>query len=339
MVISLPDEDPDLFEVAPEDAGERLDAFLARRDGRLSRSLFKALIRQGQVAVGARTLDDPNYRINAGERIEIVLPEAEEAQPEPQPIPLAVVHEDEDLIVIDKPVGLVVHPAAGNRDGTLVNALLHHCGAELSGIGGVKRPGIVHRLDKDTSGLLVVAKTDFSHRDLAAQFADHGREGPLVREYLALVWGVPKSRPGRVETLLDRDPRNRQKQAVVKAGGRTAITHYQAVETFRDGAASLVACRLETGRTHQIRVHMAHIGHPLVGDLVYGSGFLTKADALPADLAAAVRGFGRQALHAARLGFRHPRTGDVLDFPSPLPNDMASLVERFRGQPVKHSSV
>ncbi len=317
--------------VSAEEAGERLDAFLARRGGRLSRSRYKALVKEGQVDVGGRTVVDPNYRVNGGETVSVAVPEPEAPEPAPEPIPLEILHEDDDLIVVDKPAGLVVHPGPGNWTGTLVNALLHHCGATLSGIGGVRRPGIVHRLDKDTSGLLVVAKNDRAHQALSEQFADHGRTGPLEREYVALVWGVPARRSGTVETALDRDPRNRQKQAVVKAGGRPAITHYRVAEVYGGGVASLLHCRLETGRTHQIRVHMAHIGHPLVGDHVYGAGFLTKAETLPEGIAAAVRAFRRQALHARRLAFRHPSTGAVLDFTSSPPADMADLIERFRG--------
>ncbi|MYZ49898.1 RluA family pseudouridine synthase [Propylenella binzhouense] len=333
----LEDVEELLFEVAPAEAGERLDAFLAHRAGEVSRSRLKALVKGGSVAIGGRTVIDPNYRVNSGETVGLRMPEPEDADPTPEPIPLEILYEDNDLVVIDKPAGLVVHPGPGNWSGTLVNALLHHCGSSLSGIGGVRRPGIVHRLDKDTSGLLVVAKNDATHRALAEQFADHGREGPLEREYLALVWGVPARRTGTIETALDRDPRNRQKQAVVRSGGRRAITHYAVEEVFGGGVASLVRCALETGRTHQIRVHLAHIGHPLVGDLVYGSGFLTKAESLPGGIASAVKAFRRQALHAARLAFRHPTTGAELEFESPPPADMAALLDQFRGMTITQS--
>jgi 23S rRNA pseudouridine1911/1915/1917 synthase len=319
-----------LLVVEEAEAGRRLDAFLAGRDSQLSRTRFKALIKSGQVSVGGRTLDEPNYRVNAGDEVSVAIPEPEDATPQPEAIPLDIVYEDEHLIVIDKPAGMVVHPAAGNWTGTLVNALLHHCGASLSGIGGVRRPGIVHRLDKETSGLLVVAKTDAAHRGLTEQFADHGIEGPLERAYLALVWGVPSPAAGTIETLLDRDPKNRQRQAVVRSGGRRAVTHYATAERFTGEIASLVRCRLETGRTHQIRVHLAHIGHPLVGDHVYGAGFLTKAERLPAPLAGRVRKFRRQALHAVVLGFRHPVSGDRMKFESELPADMAALVSDFQ---------
>jgi 23S rRNA pseudouridine1911/1915/1917 synthase len=264
-----------------------------------------------------------------GEPVEVAFPPPQDAVPRAEAIPLSIVYEDDDLIVVDKPPGLVVHPGAGNVAGTLVNALIAHCGASLSGIGGVRRPGIVHRLDKDTSGLLVVAKNDLAHRALAAQFADHGVSGPLVREYDALVWGVPHPHIGTVNLPLQRDTRNRRKQAVARSGGRRAVTHYEVREIF-GGTAALVTCRLETGRTHQIRVHMAHIGHPLVGDHVYGAGFLTKAETLPAELKDRVRAFRRQALHARLIGFAHPRTGRFVSFEADQPADMADLVREFR---------
>ncbi|SEP60939.1 ribosomal large subunit pseudouridine synthase D [Faunimonas pinastri] len=326
-----PAGDKEIFTVEPDEAGERLDAFLARRDARFSRSRLKALIKDGQVTAGGRTLSDPSRRINSGEEIALSVPPPEDPEPQPEAIPLTVVFEDRYLLVVDKPVGLVVHPAAGNWTGTLVNALLHHCGDSLSGIGGVKRPGIVHRLDKDTSGLMVVAKTDAAHQGLAAQFADHSIGGSLVREYQALVWGAPKPASGIIETLLDRDRGNREKRAVVRSGGRHAITHYRTAASFGpERVASLVVCELETGRTHQIRVHLTHIGHPLVGDPLYGRGFITKSGKLPPDLSEITRLFNRQALHAGVLGFRHPVTGEDLRFQTPLPPDMAALVERFR---------
>lgn len=310
---------------------------MARRDPRLSRSRYKTLIQAGQVSLASQPVTDPNRRVASGDVIELNVPPPEDATPAAENIPLSVVYEDDDLIVIDKPPGLVVHPGAGNPTGTLVNALLAHCGESLSGIGGVRRPGIVHRLDKDTSGLLVVAKNDAAHGSLAAQFADHGREGPLVREYDALVWGAPDPHIGAVEAALDRDRGNRQKQAVTRSGGRQAITHYALRERF-GRVASLVACRLETGRTHQIRVHMAHIGHPLVGDSVYGSGFLTKAETLPAELKGTVQAFQRQALHARLLGFEHPRTGDYVELEADWPQDLADLVEAFRKGAVSEKS-
>jgi 23S rRNA pseudouridine1911/1915/1917 synthase len=315
--------------VEPGEAGERLDTFLARRASGFSRSRIKALIKEGAVSRGGEVAGDPNGRVTAGEEIALAVPAPAPARPQPEPIPLAIAYEDEDIIVIDKPAGLVVHPGAGNLTGTLVNALIAHCGDSLSGIGGVKRPGIVHRLDKDTSGLLVVAKNDEAHRGLSAQFADHGREGPLKREYDALVWGVPDPHIGTVGAPLKRDVRNRQKQAVARSGGRRAVTRYAVKERFADRAA-LVTCRLETGRTHQIRVHMAHIGHPLVGDRTYGAGFLTKAETLPGPLRAAVKTFPGHALHARLLRFRHPRSGEILQFESDWSAKLAGFVELFR---------
>jgi len=321
-------------EVVHGEPPDRLDRVAARAWSDLSRSRLQALIRDGCVTVDGAIVRDPAARVGTGARIGLAVPPAAPAEPEGEAIALAVVHEDDDLIVIDKPPGLVVHPAAGHERGTLVNALIAHCGDSLSGVGGVRRPGIVHRLDKDTSGLMVVAKNDRAHHRLAAQFADHGRSGPLERAYLALVWGVPEPRRGRVVTDLGRSSQNREKMAVLAKGrGREAITHYQVEEVFRPGAeplASLVRCMLETGRTHQIRVHMAHLGHPLVGDAVYGSGFKTKANRLPETSRQALADLGRQALHAAVLGFEHPSSGLPLRFESALPSDMAKLVEALR---------
>jgi 23S rRNA pseudouridine1911/1915/1917 synthase len=270
---------------ADADAGGRLDRVLAAHIADLSRTRVKALILAGEVTVGGRTIRDPGHRVNAGAAITIVVPEAEAAIPTGEDIPLHIVFEDDAIIVIDKPSGLVVHPAAGNWSGTLVNALIAHCGESLSGIGGVRRPGIVHRLDKDTTGLLVVAKTDRAHAALTRQFADHGRTGPLRRCYLAFVWGAPERPKGTIDKPIGRHPHARDKMAVRQEGGREAITHWEALERYPgpDGTpvASLLACRLETGRTHQIRVHLAHIGHPLMGDPVYGAGFKTRASRVP----------------------------------------------------------
>ena len=314
--------------IAAEEVGERLDRVLAHRVAELSRSRHKALILAGRVAIDGATIRDPGHRVNAGATIVLDLPPAEEAALAPETIPLDVVFEDADIIVIDKPAGLVVHPAAGNWTGTLVNALVAHCGESLSGFGGVKRPGIVHRLDKDTSGLLVVAKTDRAHRALSRQFAEHGRSGPLRRGYLAFVWGVPERPRGTIDKPIGRHPRARDKMAV-RAGGRAAVTHWEVLERYRgrDGApvASLIACRLETGRTHQIRVHLAAIGHPLLGDAVYGSGFKTKASQLADDAKAALAALGRQALHAYLLGIEHPSQGTNLEFRSELPDDFLRL--------------
>jgi 23S rRNA pseudouridine1911/1915/1917 synthase len=320
-------------------AGQRLDQWLAARLGAdFSRSRLQALIRQGAVRLNGFVVDEPKRKLAAGDAIELELPQAEPAAPQAEAIALDILHEDEELIVINKPAGLVVHPGAGNWTGTLVNALFHHCGDSLSGIGGVKRPGIVHRLDKDTSGVMVVAKTDRAHRALSQAFADHGREGDLERAYVALVWNIPARMSGRIEAPLGRAA-DRVKRAVVPAGredARHAITHYAVLERFglatgKDAAqAALVECRLETGRTHQIRVHLAHIGHPLVGDPAYGLSFRTKANRLPERLKAMVTGLKRQMLHAAKLSFRHPATGEMMRFEAKLPPDMAEIVEGFQ---------
>ncbi|WP_420813142.1 RluA family pseudouridine synthase [Methylobacterium currus] len=314
--------------IPPGEGSERLDRALARLWPDLSRSRLQALIRDGQVTLEGAAAGDPSAKVVGGQRVAVTVPPPRPAEPEPEARDLAVVHEDDDLIVIDKPAGLVVHPGAGNDRGTLVNALLAHCGASLSGIGGVARPGIVHRLDKDTTGLMVVAKTDLAHQDLSAQFADHGRTGPLERAYLALVWGLPAPATGTIDAALARSERNREKIVVVREGrGRHAITHYRLEAALgTQEPVGLVRCRLETGRTHQIRVHLAHRGHPLLGDAVYGAAFRTKANRLGAEARAALDALGRQALHAALLGFRHPRTGESLRFESPPPADMARLI-------------
>ncbi len=297
--------------LAPDHAGWRLDRALAAAVPTLSRERLKALIRSGALTPSVR---DPAVKVQGDETFRLAIPEPEPAHNEPQDIPLKVVFEDEHLLVIDKVAGLVVHPAAGNRDRTLVNALLHHCGASLSGIGGVARPGIVHRIDKDTSGLLVVAKTDVAHEGLARQFAKHS----IDRRYLAIVSGVPRTAAGTIDAPLARSSANRKKIAVVKDGrGKRAVTHWKRVELLRD--AALVECRLETGRTHQVRVHMASIGHPLVGDSIYGGVGKTHRKLLNE------QGFHRQALHAAGLGFIHPVTKRRLSFESGMPADMQEL--------------
>ena len=317
--------------IAAEEAGQRIDRVLAARIPALSRSRLKALILDGQVTVEGRTILDPASNVNSGDVIIINLPAPEDAQPKGETISLTIVYEDDALIVIDKPKGMVVHPSAGHSTGTLVNALIAHCGDSLSGIGGVKRPGIVHRLDKDTTGLLVVAKNDRAHRALSAQFADHGRTGPMRRGYLAFVWGAPDRPKGTIDAPLDRNPHARDKRAV-REGGREAITHWQLLEKFHgpDGkpVASLLACTLETGRTHQIRVHLAHIGHPILGDATYGTGFKTKAGLLGPKAQAALQALGRQALHAYLLAIEHPDTrdsGKPLEFHSELPGDLRRL--------------
>ena len=311
------------------EGGLRLDRALVALFPDLSRARLQDLIRAGHVSRDGAPLRDPAQKVAAGSRIVLSLPPPEPALPVPEAVDLPIIYEDDDLIVIDKPAGLVVHPAPGHENGTLVNALLAHCGASLSGIGGVRRPGIVHRLDKDTSGLIVVAKNDAAHQGLTAQFADHGRTGPLERAYAAVVWGLPQPRAGTIRANLARSRFHRERIAVVSdESGRHAVTHYAVTEAY--GEATLVRCELETGRTHQIRVHMAHRGHPLLGDPVYGGAFKTKAARLGAEAREALTALGRQALHAALLGFSHPRTGETLRFESPLPPDLAALVARLR---------
>jgi len=314
--------------VAGDEGSARLDRVLARRTPELSRSRLKALILAGSVTVKDAAVRDPAYHVAKGDTIIIDVPEAVPAEPKAEDIALDIVFEDDDIIVIDKPKGLVVHPAAGHATGTLVNALIAHCGTSLSGIGGVKRPGIVHRLDKDTTGLMVVAKNDQAHQSLTAQFADHGRTGSMRRGYMAFAWGVPNRPHGTIDAPIDRHPHAREKMAV-RQGGREAITHFEVQQSFagRDGkpVASLLACQLETGRTHQIRVHLAHIGHPLLGDAVYGPHFKTKAGHLGPEAQAALTGLQRQALHAYLLALEHPRTGELLHWEAPLPEDMLLL--------------
>jgi 23S rRNA pseudouridine1911/1915/1917 synthase len=298
----------------PDHAGWRLDRALADALPTVSRERLKALIRGGAVEADAKAVRDPATKVGGSEAFRIAVPEPEAAHNQAQDIPLTIVFEDEHLLVVDKPAGLVVHPAAGNADGTLVNALLHHCGDSLSGIGGVARPGIVHRIDKDTSGLMLVAKTDVAHVGLAKQFAAHS----IARRYLAIVSGVPRLSKGTIDAPLARSSADRKKIAVVEDGrGKRAVTHWTRLEVLRE--AALVECRLETGRTHQVRVHMTSIGHPLLGDPVYARP--AKAHrALLSEL-----GFHRQALHAAELGFTHPVTKSRLSFTSGMPSDMQEL--------------
>lgn len=316
--------------VEAADAGERLDRVLGLGVPELTRSRIQSLVRAGQVTLDGATVREPGRRVKLGETYLLAVPEPEPAKPAAEAIPLAVVFEDAHLIVIDKPAGLVVHPAAGHATGTLVNALLAHCGASLSGIGGVRRPGIVHRLDKDTSGLLVVAKTDAAHHALSEQFAAHGRDGRLERRYKAFVWGGLLRPAGAINAPLARGAHNRTRMAVARGNaGRHAVTHYEVMETYgaKGGKplVSLVALNLETGRTHQIRVHMAHIGHPVVGDPVYATGFSASASRLPQAVRAALVPLARQALHASDLGFEHPKTLKMLRFTSPLPFDLDNL--------------
>jgi len=310
----------------PADAGKRLDAFLAGALPPFSRTRIKDLIQNGMVSVNDMPCGEPKRHIRNGDSVLLLAPAPVEAEPQPQDIPIDILYEDEHLIVVDKPAGMVVHPAPGSPDGTLVNALIFHCGDSLAGIGGVRRPGIVHRLDKETSGVMVAAKTESALNRLAGQFADHGRTGPLRRIYTGFVWGRVQAHSGSVEAPLGRDANNRLKQAVRK-DGRKAVTHYQTVARYGGTGWDItdIDCRLETGRTHQIRVHMTHIGHPLVADPLYGAGFATKANKLPEDLRACVNSLKRQTLHARLLGFRHPATGADMVFESALPPDLAAL--------------
>ena len=300
----------------PAAAGERVDRALAAALPFLSRSRIKSLLEAGLVEGDGGPVRDASRRVRPGERYTVRVPPAHPAEPLPQPMALSIVYEDDQLLVIDKPPGLVVHPAPGSRDSTLVNALLAHCGESLSGIGGVCRPGIVHRLDKDTSGLLVVAKTDAAHAGLARQFLDRS----IDRAYLALVWGVPSPPAGRIEGNIGRSQHDRKKMALRRIGGKAAATRYRTLRTYAKLAA-LVECRLDTGRTHQIRVHMTSRGHPLVGDRTYGR---PRSGAGP--LFEALLAFPRQALHAAELGFEHPTLGRRLEFRSPLPPDLEDLI-------------
>ena len=332
----MSDPAPEILNVTvpAESRGERLDRALTALIPDLSRTRIQALIHGGKVRLATVLADDPGKKVSGGEAVEIEIPSPVPAIPQPEDIPLTVVYEDASLIVIDKPPGLVVHPGAGNWSGTLVNALLPPCKGSLSGIGGVERPGIVHRLDKDTSGLLVVAKNDRAHRVLADQFADHGRTGDLERSYLALIWGVPNRPRGTVEAPIDRDPRNREKMHVSRGGrGREAVTHWELIQSYGPAKAplvSLVRCTLETGRTHQIRVHMAHIGHPVLGDPVYGAGYKSKSVHLTETTREALAALDRQALHAAHLAFRHPGSDQILSFDSDLPADLRHLVESLQ---------
>jgi 23S rRNA pseudouridine1911/1915/1917 synthase len=313
-------------------AGWRLDRFLAVRLPDFSRSRLQQLLDAGAVSSGTKTIKDANHRVKPGENYTVTVPPTAPAIPQGQDIPLDVVYEDKDLIVINKPAGLVVHPAAGNLDGTLVNALIAHCGTGNLAIGGEARPGIVHRLDKDTSGLLVAAKTERAMASLAKQFANH----TIERAYNAVVWGAPRDSSGLIESQIGRSPFDRKRMTVLRAGGKRAATRYQMIEKYGPAErafASLIECRLETGRTHQIRVHLTHLGHPLVGDPQYGrnrtpprgkSDAETHAFTLAAD-------FSRQALHAFVLGFQHPSLHKTLRFEAPWPADFAELVGTLRG--------
>ena len=300
-----------ILTATPEQAGQRLDAFLAQALPELTRSAAQRLIAEGLVTVDGKA-PAKSLKLSGGETVAVTVPEPEEAQALPEDIPLDVVYEDDDVIVVNKPVGMVVHPAPGHSGGTLVNALLHHCGDSLSGIGGELRPGIVHRIDRDTSGLIIAAKNDFAHQALSAQLQDHS----LCRTYEAVVVGNLREDSGTVDAPIGRCPSDRKKMAVVRQGGRNAVTHWQVLERFP--GYTYVRCRLETGRTHQIRVHMAYIGHPLYGDTVYGAK-------KPAP------GMTGQCLHAVGLTFRHPRTGEMVELSCPLNEEFAAFLRKLRG--------
>lgn len=317
-----------LIEIAvpPGVEGERLDRVLANSLPDRSRSFLKKLIEDGRLQRDdetGRTIVEPSYRVKPGERFLLEIPEAVDVEPVGEDIPLNVVFEDDDLIVIDKPAGLVVHPAPGNLTGTLVNALIGHCSDSLQGIGGVRRPGIVHRLDKDTSGLMVAAKSGPAHEGLTTQFSDRTVE----RAYAALVWGLPRPAAGTIEGNIGRSRRDRKKMSVRREGGKPARTNYQVETVFNGGAASLIECRLDTGRTHQIRVHLAHEGYPVIGDPVYGGGATrARLSSVGADAASLILKLGRQALHARLLGFTHPLTGEEHRFESEIPTDIAEIL-------------
>ena len=298
------------FTAAPADAGQRLDRWLAGQAGAPSRSALQGLMEAGFVRRNGATANKKD-KLAAGDRITLTLPDPQPIEAQPQDIPLDIVYEDDHLLVVNKPKGMVVHPAPGNPDGTLVNALLYHCRGRLSGVGGAIRPGIVHRIDKDTSGLLVVAKDDLTHQGLSEQMAVHA----IHRVYHAVVYGNIRQDTGTIEAPIGRDPRDRKRMAVTPGQGKRACTHWQVLERF--GRFTLLACRLETGRTHQIRVHMAHIGHPLAGDPVYGPRSV-------------IRELQGQCLHAKELGFRHPVTGQEMRFDSPLPAYFTTFLERLR---------
>jgi 23S rRNA pseudouridine1911/1915/1917 synthase len=317
---------PEFFATAaPEDAGTRLDKFLATRIGTISRSRVKGMMLEGRLTRDGVVTTDASESVQSGASYRLCPPASTPAQPEGQDISLTILYEDEFLLVLDKPAGMVVHPAPGNPDGTLVNALIAHCGDSLTGIGGERRPGIVHRLDKDTSGVMVVAKTEIAHTRLSADFASRD----IDREYKAICWGVPKQAEGVIEGNIGRDPRDRKRMAVVTRNGKMALTKYKIIRNFGLGAA-LIACRLSTGRTHQIRVHLAHAGHPLIGDPVYLRRRPGIAKYLPEPAREAALDFARQALHAEILGFSHPITGEKLRFSTAPPADFQALADALQ---------
>jgi len=320
--------DAPLFAIWPNDAKvARLDKAAATVFAEISRSRLKSLITDGRLKINEQTVTDPSAKVKPGQTLSLYMPAPIPADPIAQNIPLDIVYEDEHLLVVNKPAGMVVHPAAGNSDGTLVNALLYHCGDSLSGIGGVKRPGIVHRIDKDTSGLMVVAKSDAAHAGLAEQFAAH----TLDRAYKAVVWGYMNLESGEYEGNIGRNPKDRKKMAIVSNGGKTALTRFRVLQRFGQ-VATLVECRLATGRTHQIRVHFSGNGHSLIGDPLYERISKQEMRKIPLNAKGFLTNFGRQALHAFRIGFKHPILNDFLAFEAPMPNDIIQLIETLEAE-------
>ncbi len=319
--------------VPPDMVGDRLDKVLVARIDGFSRTHLQQLIHGGHCSITRKTrttVKDPAWRVKPDDTIHLRLPPPTQSRLEGQPIPLDILFEDNDVLVLNKPAGMVVHPAPGHHDHTLVNALLAHCGDSLSGIGGERRPGIVHRLDKDTSGVMVVAKNDIAHRGLGEQFAAHGHDGRMQRHYQAFIWGTPLPAIGTVDAPLARAANNRKKITVSKSNkARHAVTHYKRLASFVDGQVTHLQCQLETGRTHQIRVHMAHIGHPVLGDALYGSGMKSRAKHLSLAQRGALEAMNRQALHASALGFQHPRMATPLYFEAHMPTDMQMLADRM----------
>ncbi|WP_022729590.1 RluA family pseudouridine synthase [Fodinicurvata sediminis] len=309
--------------VAPEEAGMRLDRLLANRLPTLSRRRIKSLIAQGALKNDGRTIVEASLRVKSSQTFAIEIPETRKQSLEAQPLELDILHEDSELLVLNKPAGLVIHPAAGTPDGTLVNALLAHCGDSLRQVGGEERCGIVHRLDKDTSGVLVAAKSEAAYNSLVSQFSSR----QVSREYMALAWGALNPREGEIEGNIGRSPINRKKMAVLRTGGKPARTHYRSIRSYGAEAVSQLSCRLDSGRTHQIRVHLAHAGHPLLGDPLYGRRRPALLKQLPEQLSTALCAFPRQALHARTLGFEHPETGEWIDFTTDLPCDLKNLIK------------